>query len=348
VVIRKANELSVFSFSVSPCLYGKFSFSASCLSLFLILLFTSTVAAQAGGHTLFGDIKVNENQARSSKPLSFQVSLYSESGNVLLRQTVPSNGRYRFLSLRDGRYDVVVELENVEIARVRVSVNSPFKTDFRQDIEFQWRESSPVLKAGFISAADNYSHTFANAKLFSTAGDAREKRRYDLAVSLLRQIVENDPADFPAWEELGTVYFIQRNFEEAEKAYVQALKKHPDYALVLISLGRLRIARKNFSGAIEALTQAVKIQPTATQANYFLGEAYLQVKLGSRAVPYLNEAIRLDPIGMADVHLRLAALYNAKELKDKAAAEYSEFLKKRPDYPDKKKLKEYIAANKKL
>ena len=264
-----------------------------------------------------------------------------------MRQTVPSNGRYRFLSLRDGRYNIAVEFENVEIVRVLVYVSSPFKTDFRQDIELQLRDSLRVTKAEVVSAADNYDHTAANARLFRRAGEASANKRYDQAISLLRQIVESDPADFPAWQEWGTVYFIQKNFDEAEKAYVQALARNSDYAVALISLGRLRIARKNFDGAIEVLTRAVKVQPTSPQANYFLGEAYLQIKKGSMAVGYLNEAIKLDPIGMADAHLRLAALYNARDLKDKAAAEYSEFLKKRPDYPYRKKLLEYIAANKK-
>src|SRR5882724_1787146 len=317
------------------------------LSIFLILFLASSVAAQAGGHTLFGDIKVDESQVNGSKPLSVYVLLYSESGDLLLRQTVPINGRYRFLTLRDGRYDVVVEFENVEIARVRVYVTSPFKTDFRQDIELELRDSSRTSGSQVILAADIYSRSGANATLFSKANKAGEKKNYDQAISLLRQIVEGDPADFPAWQELGTMYFIEKNFAEAEEAYSQALKTHPKYALALISLGRLRIARKNFNGAIEVLTQAVKVQSTSSQANYFLGEAYLQLKLGSKAVPYLNEAIKLDPEGMADAHLRLAALYNAVGLKEKAAAEYEEFLKQRPDDPDKQKFRDYITANKK-
>src|SRR5882724_8120058 len=317
------------------------------LSIFLILFLASSVAAQAGGHTLFGDIKVDESQVNGSKPLSVYVLLYSESGDLLLRQTVPINGRYRFLTLRDGRYDVVVEFENVEIARVRVYVTSPFKTDFRQDIELELRDSSRTSKSGIIALADNYSRSAANATLFGKANKASEKKRYDQAISLLRQIVEGDPADFQAWQELGTMYFIQKNFAEAEGAYSQALKTHADYAVTLISLGRLRIARQNFNGAIEVLSRAVKVQSTSPQANYFLGEAYLQVKLGSKAVPYLNEAIKLDPVGMADAHLRLAALYNARDLKYKAAVEYAEFLKQRRDYPEKKKLEAYITANKK-
>ena len=315
-------------------------------SIFLILLLAGPVAAQAGGHTLFGDIKVDESQVKHSKPLSLQVLLYTEGGNLLFRQTVSSNGRYRFLSLRDGRYDVVVEVENIEKARVRVYINSPFRTDFRQDIEFILRDTSDGPRAGVISTADIYNRTTANAALLRKANQANQKKRHGEAVILLRQIVDSDPADFPAWQELGTTYFIQKNFPEAEQAYTQALARSPDYALALISLGRLRIARQNFNGAIEVLTQAVKVQPTSSQANYFLGEAYLQLKLGSKAVPYLNEAIKLDPEGMAEAHLRLAALYNARDMKDKAAAEYEAFLKQRPDYHDRKRLREYIAANK--
>jgi len=315
--------------------------------LLLVFFISPSIRGQAGGHTLLGDIKVDERQVSGSNAILFNVMLYSESGDLLLRQTVPMNGRYRFLSLRDGRYDVVVEFENVEVARVRVYVSAAFKTDFRQDIELELRESRTVCRPGVVSAADSYSRSAPNATLFNQANKAREKKNYDQAISLLRQIVSLDPADFPAWQELGTVLFIQKNFAEAEVAYTESLKMHADYAIALISLGRLRIARANFDGAIEVLTHAVKVQPTSPQANYFLGEAYLQVRLGSKAVPYLNEALKLDPVGMADAHLRLGALYNARNLKDKAASEYAEFLKVRPDYPDKKKLMEYISANRK-
>jgi hypothetical protein len=34
-------------------------------------------------------------------------------------------------------------------------------------------------------------------------------------------------------------------------------------------------------------------------------------------------------------------------MKDKAALEYEPFLQKQPNYPDRKKLGDYIAANKK-
>jgi tetratricopeptide (TPR) repeat protein len=115
----------------------------------------------------------------------------------------------------------------------------------------------------------------------------------------------------------------------------------------MMDLGRLRLSLKNFDGATEILSRALKVRPDSADANYLLGEAYLQMKKGSAAVGYLYEALRLDPTGMADAHLRLAALYNRAGLKDKAAAEYAQFLKKKPDYPERKILERYIADNKK-
>lgn len=324
------------------------------LTVLLVLLLTSPevqgqrgITPRAGGnHIVYGDIKVNQGQA-SGKPISLDLILFNEYGNPISRQRVSSNGRYRFIDLADGRYEIVVEFESNEITRIKVDFSSPLKTDVQQDIELQMRDLSGAVKPGVISAGDSYDRGAKTASIFSRASEAIESKHYDVAISLLRQIVDTDPADFQAWVELGTAYFAGKNFDEAEKAYTQGLKRKADNPIALISLGRLRIAQKNFDAAIEVLTQAVKVQPTSPQANYFLGEAYLQVKKGSLGVGYLNEAIRLDPAGMADAHLRLAALYNAVGMKDKAAAEYEQFLKQRPDDPDRKKMEKYITENKK-
>lgn len=321
----------------------RFRFRSIVIALFL---FVSSIAAQSGGHTLWGDIRVDESQLTSTKVATFTVLLYSEAGALQMRQTVPTNGRYRFLDLRNGRYQVVVEFEGVEIARVTVSVNSPFKTDFREDIDLQWRRGPAVNKTSVISAADYFGRSSTNKELFKKAVESSEKKNYQKAIDYLKQIVATDAGDFPAWQELGTIYFIQKNYVDAESSYLKASQVKPDYQPALINLGRLRITTRNLTGAIEVLERAVKNQPMSSQANYFLGEAYLQARLGSKAVPLLNEAIRLDPIGMAEAHLRLAALYNARGMKDKAADEYSAFLKQRPDYPERKKLEAFIQSTK--
>jgi tetratricopeptide (TPR) repeat protein len=76
-----------------------------------------------------------------------------------------------------------------------------------------------------------------------------------------------------------------------------------------------------------------------------LGESYLQSKKGSKAVIYLNEAITLAPIEKAEIHLRLAALYNAAGAKDRAIAEYKSFLEKVPNHAERKNIEKYIRDN---
>lgn len=323
------------------------------LALMLLAVYslsgTSALMQTGSGHTLFGDLTVDEGQVEGLKPMSYDIILYTDGGRVVGRQTVSSKGRYRFTSVPNGNYDVVVELENQEVARLHFSLSSSFKNDFRQDIALKWqpnRLNSTEDRTKIISAADTYARSPANTNLFQKAAAAMEKQHYEQAVGFLRQIVETDPNDFISWTELGTAYLGQENSSEAEKRYVRALEVQPKFFLALMNLGRLRIAEKNYEGAIPSLTSALEVQPTSAIANYYLGEAYLQIKKGSKAVVYLYEALKLDPIGMAEAHLRLAALYNAVGQKEKAAAEYEAFLKKKPDYPDRKKLEQYIAANK--
>lgn len=302
----------------------------------------------SGQHILYGDIKVDESKATGVIRLSYDVVLYTLSRVAVARQTVTSTGRYRFNNLPDGIYELVVEFENTEVARIRVELVSPLAIDRRQDISLEL--SGPVGSAAkpvSVSAEDNYTRTPANQKLFEKAQAATDKKKYLEAAGLFNELLANDPKDFQAWTELGTVHLIERKPTEAEKAYANAIDIRPKFFLGLMNLGRVRMMQKNFEGAISPLSVAVEVKPTSAEANYYLGESYLQIKKGSKAVGYLYEALKLDPQGKADAHLRLATLYNAAGMKDKAVIEYEEFLKKKPDYPDKKKLQDYIAANKK-
>lgn len=332
-----------------------FRIQRTSLVLLQTLIFFSLVCetgwSQSSTQTLFGDFKVSElGVDASTQPLSYQLILYADSGVVAARQTISNGGRYRFMNLPNGVFYLAVEHENSEIARFRVELlRSFYKADFRQDIELEWRKildrNGP--KAANISVEDNYVRSAENQKRFDKAKGAADAKKNNEAVGLFKNLLTEDQNDFQAWTELGTSYLAQDNLTEAEKAYMEAVRLRPKFLLALLNLGRLRILQKNFDGAIAILTQAVELKPDSAAANYYLGESYLQVRKGSKAVGYLNEALKLDPVGRADAHLRLAALYDGAGLKEKAVIEYEEFLKKKPNYADKKKLEQYIVQNKK-
>jgi tetratricopeptide (TPR) repeat protein len=331
--------------------------------LFAILMFSLSAFAQipdrttvpdrnvvlgtgGGTYIVFGDLLVDESKSGDSKARVYEVVLNNRGGLPAARQFVGAGGRYQFINLAAGQYDLVVLLDHEEVARQRVEIlPGPAQERIRQDMSLAWKATGNA-KSGPISAADHYKRTADNEKLFVKAKEATDQKRYDDSITTLQELVAADPHDFQAWAELGTVYLFRQKYEESENAYVKSVTERPTFFLGQMNLGRLRSVRKNYEGAIEPLTAAVNIQPSSADANYYLGEAYLQIKKGSKAVGYLNEAIKLDPVGRADAHLRLATLYNAAGMKDKAAIEYEEFLKKKPGHPDAKKLREYIEANK--
>ena len=342
---------------------------APLLSLLVLLAISSPrpCAAQVGGvHTLFGDLKVEDTQKVGGlKPISFDLILYDIRGGMVARQTVVVNGRYRFEDVRNGDYEIVVMMESTEVARVRVSVYNAVATDVRRDIALEWK---PLVgrqpeQPGVASVAEHYDRSPSNERVFRSAEESVKKKEYAQAAALLRQLVGADPRDFEAWTELGTVAFIQQDLAEADGDYRRALELRPTFGLALMDAGKLRMAQKDFKGAVELLRRAVGAQPKSADANHYLGEAYLnealaEIRQGSQAIDELNdlarqaiyyfkEALRLDPVGKAEVHLRLADIFNVLGMKDEAVAECEQFLAKKPDYPDRKKLEQYIKENKK-
>src|ERR1043166_1732667 len=305
-----------------------------------LVIFACAIAnAQGGDHMLYGDLSVDESEVRGVKPLTFDVILYSEANILAARQPASSNGRFRFNNLPVGLYYVAIEVEGSEVARVTADLRSPLLKDVRRDIALQWRIPAASTKAGLVSVSDTYARSSDRDRVFNLATEAVSKKNYAKATMLLQQLVAADAKDFEAWAVLANVHFGQKNFAEAENEYLHAIDARPGFFLALLNLGRLEITLKKYEVAAEALARAVKVGADSPDANYFLGESYLRLKRGSLAVPYLNEALRLDPDGMAEVHLRLARLYQAAGLPRKAAAEYEAFLKKRPDYRDRRKLK---------
>lgn len=318
------------------------------IALALLLMTSSAVAQNGGGHMLYGDFKVDESKATGAKPLSFDVILYTSGGDIVGRQTVGNNSRYRFMDVPNGEYELVVEVENSEIARIPLMLNESFKTDIRKDIEFEWRENPGAKRPkATTTSADAYRRSSNNTQRLAKAETAIDEKNYSEALALLLQILNEDGNDYQVWTELGTVYLLQQDLGKAEGAYERAGEVNNSFFPSFFNLGKLRMGQKRYDAAIEPLVQSVKLKPGSAPANYLLGEACLQIKRGSNAVKFLNEALRLDPIGMAQAHLRLAVLYNAAGMKNKAAEEYEAFLKKKPDYPARKVLEQYISQNKK-
>ena len=251
-------------------------------------------------------------------------------------------GYYVVKNVPRDNASMVVEVDGIEVVRqpiVGSVMGSP-----RYDFAIPWPRPSSV-KPGVVSANQLFTRTPKNEELFQKAVAAMKIQDSAKAVSFFNDLLESEPKDFVAWTELGTLYFKNNSLDNAEACYFKAIELKKDYFVALFNLGKLYVNRKQFDNAVLVLSNAVASSPESAEAHHFLGEAYLETKKGSLAVVQLNEAIRLAPFEMADLHLRLAALYDAAGMKPKAAAEYKMFLEKRPDHVDRATFEAYIKAN---
>ena len=296
-----------------------------------------------GQPSLFGQVTIKGLGKEEKKPSIFVTLL--EGGSQLGRIQTNDAGYYYFLTTLRGQATLVFEINNNEVGRMVVNAPVGASRNLRQDITLDWQEFRQRAAPGVISAGEKYSRNAENSKAFETAMQHVGEKKFDKAMPLLETIVTKDPKDYVAWTEMGTVYFKNNALDNAETCYLEAIALKKDYFVALLNLGKLYYSRKQFDNSILVLSNAVKAKPDSAEAYHYLGESYLQSKKGSLAVPALNEAIKLAPVEKAELHLRLASLYDAAGLKDKAATEYKLFLQKRPDYAEKKQLEKYIADN---
>lgn len=296
-----------------------------------------------GQPVIYGQVRLDGLDSRAPKPVIFVALL--GSGTQIDRVQANDRGYYFFLRGPQNGMSILFEVNGNEVGREQIVAWQG--NSFRKDITINWKayEEFMARKPAVVSAAELYSRSAENEAIFKKALDARKQDNLAEAQKLLNQIVQKDPKDFVAWTELGSLLFSLKKYGEAEIAYGRALEQKPDLMIALMNLGKLYLSQEKFDLAITAFTRAATVDGESADAFQFLGEAYLQRRQGSKAVPAFNEALRLQPIEKAEIHLRLATLYNAAGAKHLASAEYQKFIQKVPNHPEKKKFEKYISDN---
>ena len=305
------------------------------------------VGGLGGEHEIYGEVKIDDSKAKEKVPGSFMLVLTANQGKALARQSAMNNSPYRFMGLRNGTYEIVVESAGMPVARIQVVLDSSRKVEIRQDIMLEWVGGGGTGKPGAVSAAEFYERGAANGEIFGRAEAAYKKKKYKDALPLFQQIVAADERDHIAWAYLGSAQNSLGNAEEAETSYKRALALKPELLAAAVNLGRLYTLNKSFDKAVEVLKPAVAKHPDSADAHFLLAESYLQTGKYDESAAHFREALRLDPKGKAEAHLRLAALLSAAGKKEEAAAELKLFLDKNPNHPNREKFEEYIRQNRK-
>jgi tetratricopeptide (TPR) repeat protein len=93
----------------------------------------------------------------------------------------------------------------------------------------------------------------------------------------------------------GNEWFAQGMYDEASKAYRQAIEKEPDEPVYYNNLGISLTKLQKYDEAIEAYKHMLEVQPASYTANKSIGELYGLQKQYPEAMPYFSTAAELSP-----------------------------------------------------
>jgi tetratricopeptide (TPR) repeat protein len=147
----------------------------------------------------------------------------------------------------------------------------------------------PVYDRGSERQAESY---FQQGLALEETGASIEE-----AIKSYKRAVELNPAAAGALVNLGTIYYRQRNYPEAERHYQQAIDVDTNYPLAHYNLGNLFDEQGDLARAELHYTTALRLNPNYADAHFNL--ALLSERRGDflKAVRHWKSYLRLDSTG---------------------------------------------------
>lgn len=178
-----------------------------------------------------------------------------------------------------------------------------------QQLVFDFEAQSASRPCAIVGAAASKSFRASRAaELFYQAVRLEEEqggaRR---VVELYTRAIELNPEHAAALINLGTIYYNQRLYVQAEEVYRRATVADPNYALAFFDLGNALDELHRLTDAIEAYRRAIRLVPKYADAHYNLALAYERIGEHRRALPHWMTYTRLDPTGPWSNHARSQA-----------------------------------------
>jgi tetratricopeptide (TPR) repeat protein len=96
------------------------------------------------------------------------------------------------------------------------------------------------------------------------------------------------------YDQLGEVYWLMQDDQNAEKSYRDALKRNPRLANAHIGLAKMYQQQKKYAAALTEADAAVRFDPARPDTHYVRGQALLHLDRKQEAKKELNEATRLQ------------------------------------------------------
>ena len=323
------------------------------VGVFLSLCLVGSVSAQISGiadsesQTNLGGTNsiVGQVLAPSGRPiesrLRIKLSTMTRGDRIF---TTNQNGNFAFRGLPAGSYTVVIDKEvdfkpvsqTVDIIQFRGAPAQTYTLNIRLEFKERTEAKPAVVNAELLNVPKKaLTH-------YETAMELAKKNEQQGAIDELKLAIAEHPTFTQAINDLGVQYLKLNKLDEANDAFLAALKINPESFPALINRGIVNVMMKRYGEAVPMLRKALKNHEQSAVGHYFLGQALANLGLFDDAEAELLKSLELGKEEMKEAHRILAIIYSAKGSKKRAADELETYLKLTPNTPDAEKLKDQI------
>ncbi|MEH1862524.1 MAG: tetratricopeptide repeat protein [Nostoc sp.] len=171
-----------------------------------------------------------------------------------------------------------------------------------------------------------------NGKAYNNLGNAlRRQEKLEEALAAHQKALQLNPNDAEAYVGIGNVLNAQGKLEEALASHQKALQLNPNLAIAYNGLGNALKEQKKLDAAVAAYQKAIQLNPNYAYAYNNLGNVLSDQKKLDAAVAAYQKAIQLNP-NWAYAYNNLGNVLSDQKKLDAAVAAYEKAIQLKPNY----------------
>ena len=273
-------------------------------------------------------------------PTAVNLRLETEEG--MLVQTQPANpgGQFEFTDLRKRAYRLTVTAEGFQTMQQVLDVRTPAGRVFI-DLFLTPAGGTKSEKGAAPTLTDQQAPKKAREE-YSKGIRAFSKEKYSDARGHLEKAVAEYPCFARALTQLAVTLIYLRASAQAEAPLRKSIQCGPGYYEAHLVLGQLLNMDKRFGESEKVLTEGLRLSPGSWQFYYQLGIAHFGLGQYDKAEQDYQKVLSFNSKPPPEYHVKVADVYLAQEVYDKAYGEMQAYLQVQPSGRFAEKIRKII------
>ncbi len=166
---------------------------------------------------------------------------------------------------------------------------------------------------------------------FALAIQNHQKKKFEAAENLYKEILKIKPNHFQSNFFLGTLFAQTQKFNIAKKLFEKTIKINPDYMDAHNNLGNVLKELGEYQKAKSSYEQAIQINPNYLEAHSNLGTVLKELGEYQKAKSSYEQAIQINP-NYLEAHSNLGTVLKELGEYQKAKSSYEQAIQINPNY----------------